>query len=373
MGINNKFFELKFKNIFLLLFFWLMLGYFLGTLTLIWPVRWATNYSIEQKWSQSNQDLLVKGIIVLLIIISFIISFLFTKAFINAKSRIKKYLSVLALITLSGFCVWLWSNPKLIQSDTQTSSIMKENTEFVFGPYPDEYDLQRLKINNFTAVISLLHEAVVPFEPNLLKDEIVNCSNAGIKFINVPMLPWISQNEAALQKLKDIAQNFKGKYYIHCYLGKDRVNLAKRIIETSNSAVKINSELKARSITDLEKFERGEIIKLDSDIYLTPYPTDDEFTGYILNGSFRNIISLFNPDNPTDTLWTNKEKLLCQTFKISLRFFPMDENQPSKKKFEMLSKIIAESERPILIHSYFSDSPNIKSFISYYNSMKLTK
>jgi hypothetical protein len=237
-----------------------MIGYFLGTVTLIWPVRWATNFAIEQKWSQSNQDLLVKGIIGLLIIISFVFSLLFLKQFIIAKSVVKKSLLISMLLILSGFCVWLWSNPKLIQSDTHTTSIITDiNTEFVFGQYPDEYDLQMLKKKNYTAIISLLHEAVVPFEPKLLNEEKINCSNVGIQLINIPMLPWISKNEAALQKLKDIAQNFKGKYYIHCYLGKDRVNLAKRIIETSNSTVKINSELKARSITDLEKFERGEI------------------------------------------------------------------------------------------------------------------
>lgn len=371
MGFKDRYFELSFKNILLLLFFWLMIGYPLGTVTLIWPVRWVTNYAIEQNWTQSTQDLIVKVIIGILVILSFLFALMATRRFINMERGFRKVFYIFFFIVVSGFCVWLWTNPKLIQSDTRTTSIVgSNNTEFVFGPYPDEYDLQRLKDSNYTAVISLLHEAVVPFEPKLLNDEKENCEEVGIQLINIPMLPWISENESALKKLEDFALNNKGKFYLHCYLGKDRVNLAKRIIETANAEIKIKSQLQARSITDLSKFERGEIIKLDENVYVTPYPTDDEFLGYVLNGSFKNIISLFDPKNPKDTLWTNKEKKLCQTFKIPLQFFPFDEPRPAKKKLESLTKLALESEHPLLIHGYASDSPQVKSFVEYYNSSK---
>lgn len=374
MGFTKRFFKISIKSIFYLLLSWLSLGYFLGTLTLIGPVRWATNYAIELNWSQSDQDLLVKGIIVVLVIISFISALFVTRLLVLTQGHFKKFLIFFVLAVLSGFSVWLWINPKLIQADIKSTAVVKnDHTEFVFGQYPDEYELQELKRNNFTAVISLLHEAVVPFEPKLLKDEIEACERVGIELINIPMLPWISSNESSLNKLRSLSQNARGKYFVHCYLGKDRVNLAKRIIEITNSSVKIESNLNARSIEELAKFERGEIIKLEDGVYVTPYPTDDEFTGYILNGSFKNIVSLFNPEDPADTSWTNKETKLCSTFNIPLLYYPLTERNSGKARLAALAGKIREMDRPILIHAYFSDSSPVKKFINYYNSSEVVK
>ncbi|PKL83709.1 MAG: hypothetical protein CVV24_03745 [Ignavibacteriae bacterium HGW-Ignavibacteriae-3] len=374
MGFGKRFFEINIKSIFYLLLSWLSLGYFLGTLTLIGPVRWAINYAAEHNWAQSDQDLLVKGIIVGLVIISFISALFVTRLLVLSEGYFKKFLVFFVLAALSGFSVWLWVNPKLIQADIKNTAVVKnDGTEFVFGQYPDEYELRELKKNNFTAVISLLHEAVVPFEPKLLKDEIEACERVGIELINIPMLPWISSNEGALNELRALSQSARGKYFVHCYLGKDRVNLAKRIIEITNSSAKIASNLNSRSIEELGKFERGEIIKLEEGVYVTPFPTDDEFVGYILNGSFKNIVSLFNPEDPADTSWTNKETKLCSTFDIPLHYYPLTERTSGKTRLAKLAEKIGEMDRPVLIHAYFSDSPYVKKFIDYYNSSILKK
>jgi len=371
MDFNKKYFSLSFKSILLLLLFWLMNGYVLGTALLIGPVRWIADYSKMQSWPQSTEDIVVKSVMVLLLILSFIISLFITRSFLRSDNIFKRIILFILPLILSVGAVWLWMNPGLMQKESNISeTIAKNGSEFVFGSFPEEAKIRLLKEKNFTAIISLMHEAVVPFEPKLIKEEKESCKNVGIELINIPMLPWISENEEALNRLKDLALNKPGKYYVHCYLGKDRVNIAKRVIETSNQTAAINSELKTRSIEDLEEFERGAIIKLEKDVYFTPFPTDDEFMGYILNGSFKNVVSLLDPKNPEDLILIEKEKNFFETFKIPFENYPLRLGKISKRELENEIKKIMKIDRPILIHAFKTNSSQSEIFISAYISSK---
>ena len=371
MSFVKKYFSISFKNILILLLFWLMNGYVLGTALLMGPVRWIVDYSKTQNWSQSAEDIIIKIVIVLLIILSFILSFFMTRSFLRSESIFKRIILFSFPLIFSAGAVWLWMNPRLIQNENSVSeSISKNGSEFVFGSFPEEAKIKLLKERNFTAIISLMHEAVVPFEPKLIEEEKESCKNVGINLINIPMLPWISENEEGLNRLKELALNKPGKYYVHCYLGKDRVNIAKRIIETSNQTAAINSELKTRSIEDLEEFERGAIIKLEKDVYLTPFPTDDEFMGYILNGSFKNVISLLDPKDSEDLVLINKEKNFFETFKIPFENYPIRPKSINKKDLKAEIEKIMKMDRPILIHSFKTNSMQAEIFISAYNSAK---
>ena len=372
MNFRKNYFSLSVKSILLLLLFWLMNGYVLGTALLMGPVRWIADYSKMQSWSQSTEDVVVKIVMVLLVILSFIISLFMTRSFLRSDSIFKRIILFIFPLILSVGAVWLWMNPSLMQKEGNISeTIAKNGSEFVFGSFPEGAKIRLLKEKKFTAIISLMHEAVVPFEPKLIKEEQESCKNVGIELINIPMLPWISENEGALSRLKDLALNKPGKYYVHCYLGKDRVNIAKRVIETSNQTAAINSELKTRSIEDLEEFERGAIIKLEKDVYFTPFPTDDEFMGYILNGSFKNVISLLDPKNAEDLILIEKEKNFFKTFKIPFENYPLRPDKVNKRELKNEIEKIMKMDRPILIHSFKTNSPQSELFISTYNSSKI--
>ncbi|NJD22143.1 MAG: hypothetical protein FIA82_05675 [Melioribacter sp.] len=371
MSFSKKYFSLSFKSLLLLLLFWLMSGYVLGTALLIGPVRWIADYSKMQSWPQSTEDIVVKIVMVILVILSFIISLFITRSFLRSDNIFKRIILFILPLILSAGAVWLWMNPSLMQKESNISeTIAKNGSEFVFGSFPEEAKIRLLKEKNFTAIISLMHEAVVPFEPKLIKEEKESCKNVGIEIINIPMLPWISENKEALNRLKDLALHKPGKYYVHCYLGKDRVNIAKRVIETSNQTAAINSELKTRSIEDLEEFERGAVIKLEKDVYFTPFPTDDEFMGYILNGSFKNVVSLLDPKNPEDLILIEKEKNFFETFKIPFENYPLRPGKTNKRELENEIKKIMKTDRPILIHAFKTNSPQSEMFISAYNSSK---
>lgn len=104
----------------------------------------------------------------------------------------------------------------------------------IIGPYPRESDIEKLiKIKGITVVVSLLNPNI-PFEDSLLEREKEILSERKITFYNVPF-SFINldseDNLLAVSRVKEIIAKHKDeKIYIHCYLGRHRVNfLAKQL------------------------------------------------------------------------------------------------------------------------------------------------
>jgi len=366
---KGRFFNLSFRNILLFLIIWILTAYPLGTLTLLFPVRWIVNLIKALHFSQLTEDLVVNTIIVLLIIITLFVAALITKIIINKNSIAFSISSVVILLITTGGFTWLWMNPDLI--NLGSNIITRQNigdVQFTFGPYPSESDLTELKNEGYTAVISLLHPAVIPFEPKLLADEKKESKSIGLKFINIPTLPWVSRNKTSLEEIKKLAEEGNGKYYVHCYLGKDRVNLVKRIIhQLGNPVAEKNSDWR-RKLTDITSFERGKIIEFDHHKYLTPLPTDDEFFGYVLNGNIKKVVSLLNPDYSPDTIWIHKEQKILKTNLmpyelLTVRLQPYDAN-----KVLQIAEEVKEMQGPILVHGFLTKSPQTDAFITAYKT-----
>jgi hypothetical protein len=169
---KRKYFELSFKNIALFLFLLLLNGFSIGTVTLLGPVRWIVNLRDTLQFTQRTEDFLIKLVIVLFVIVSSYIALLMCSLITKKKSLLISSATMFTLVMITTGMLWLWMNPALIQA--YDGVITQENVgeaEFLFGPYPTERDLLRLKGEGITAVVSLLHPAVVPFEPKLLEDE----------------------------------------------------------------------------------------------------------------------------------------------------------------------------------------------------------
>jgi protein tyrosine phosphatase (PTP) superfamily phosphohydrolase (DUF442 family) len=92
--------------------------------------------------------------------------------------------------------------------------------------------------------------------------------------------------------------------------------------------------------------------------------------GYILNGSFKNVISLLDPKDAEDLKLIAKEKNFFETFKIPFENYPIHPNNINKKELNREVEKIMKMERPILIHSFKTNSPQAEIFISAYNSIK---
>lgn len=104
----------------------------------------------------------------------------------------------------------------------------------IIGPYPEKSELIRLKEKfHITTDISLLTPSL-PQEKSLLEEESKWDKELGLKFYNFPMeyFDLKSQNnyKMVIAIIKFIKQHPNEKFYIHCYLGKNRVGLVKKIL-----------------------------------------------------------------------------------------------------------------------------------------------
>jgi hypothetical protein len=350
-------------------------GFFLGTLTLSFPVRWIVNYSEEQGLSKTSQDLYVKLTIGLFVLATFLLAYFLTKKTIQSTGKRFAVATFTILIAGASGSLYYWMNPTKFNKATLSEESEKSgNVEFYFGSYPDEEMLEDLKNKKFTGIISLLHPAVIPFEPKLIEDEKILCKKVGIPFISAPMLPWVSDNKKSLDEILKLVEAGKGKYYVHCYLGVDRANLVKNFISKSGDKINIVNTLSntGRKLDTIAAFERGKITKLGEKVYLTPFPTDEEYISFILSTDVKTVVSILNPENPDDTLWIHKEEKLLQLYKMNYVNIPFTNNLTAAEVASKLSKIVA-LQRPIVIHAFSDKSPGLTKLVEGYRGLNQKK
>jgi hypothetical protein len=279
---------------------WLLVGLILGTAVLIGPVRLLTEGMGEAGWEQKSQDHVLIVVILLYLALSLVLTRYVVGIMLRARNRNTRW-AIAAVFTLVGaVTAWQWSNPaKLLASiagggDAGTFAAAG-GAEFVFGAYPDEDKLRELQVRGITAVISLQHPGVI-VEREGISAERDATKLLGITLIQAPMLPWVSNNAESLTKLRLIARRGKGKFYVHCGLGRDRVNVAKRVIEAEGKKVAVTSDLiAATGFADrATPFERGSLTEIDDGKWIVPYLNEHEMFGFLLGGQGGHVISLLD-------------------------------------------------------------------------------
>ncbi|HEX8213589.1 MAG TPA: hypothetical protein VF584_25695 [Longimicrobium sp.] len=342
-------------------YLWGTIGFFAGTLTLLGPVRWMTTALRARGGAERTEDLLVRAVIVLLLAGTGYLAWRLARRTDAPGSR-GRWGVPLATTALAGLALVLWMNPRLVNSAEEVAG--GEGERFVFGPYPDRERLAELKRRGFTGVISLLHPAVVPFEPRLIAQENAAARAVGIPLIHTPMLPWISENESSVQRLRALAKSDGGRYYVHCYLGKDRVNVVRRILRDSDVPLRVaEAENGARRIADVPAFERGGIYHFGDSVHVAPYPTDEEWVGYVLSGSVRQVLSLLDPANPEDTVWIRKEQELARRYSMRVESAPIRALPYDPAQALAAVRHARARERPLMVHAFRSVSPATEAFV----------
>jgi len=371
--MNKKFIENPLYKWSILLYFFTTIFFPLGFYTLLaGPSKWVVEAALKNSWSEQNEKLIERLIILLLVIGSLILAFLIRRIFLSKKNAIFRYsiFSFLTLLFVSSIYIFTFkqdlfvrlSGRNPINSVQTTVSDSGKNIEFILGAYPDFKELRRLKAAGFTGIVSLLNELVVPAEPNLIREEEKNAKKIGIDLVRIPMLPWVSGNNESIEQIHKLVKTGHGKYFVHCYLGRDRVNVFRKIVRDLGASSSTLQNDVVRHIEDLKTFERGPYTKLYKDIYLTPFPTDDEFFGYIVNGQISSVISLLNPKDPLDTAWVSREKRILLRYGVKYINLPvLDEKD--KKGFQHLIDSFPKIKRPIVIYKYSSSDPLYKKII----------
>lgn len=303
---------------------WLVLGFFSGTLLLVGPVRWITTYFRTQGYRQGTEDAVMIGVIVLFVLLSAVLAWIVVTQMNRCATR-KARLSYPVLLTIgAGLCLWAWTNPAIMAGAAGgvSGTVSAGGAEFVFGPYPDRQRLEQLKKEGYTAVVSLQHPAVLPFEPPGIAEETRAAQEIGLTFIHAPMLPWISANDAALNRIRELARQGDGRYYVHCGLGRDRANVVKRMLEREGAAVAAGEGyMEARTFATRmaegnAPMERGQLKRIDDEVFLVPYPNKHEMFGNMLSGQVAHVLMLLDEWDPQQKPWVAEARARFSEFDV---------------------------------------------------------
>jgi protein tyrosine phosphatase (PTP) superfamily phosphohydrolase (DUF442 family) len=362
----------KIQSIILFLYLWLCIGFPMGLwILLAGPSKWLSEYARSTDMEMSKENLFGKLIIILYVIVAFFLALLIHRIVKRSTTKMIKWLlpSILTVVLFTSVYIfsfhpqWLisYSGEIPVRNVEMNQDKNSDRLEFVFGSYPNEAMIKSLKDQGYDGIISLLHELVVPAEPTLIKKEIEIAKKYDIKVINMAMLPWISGNEETLQYAKKFIENEKGLYYAHCYLGRDRVNIFKSVAQKYGAKTTTESTIINRRLEDSPNWERGNYFKLEESVYLTPYPTDDEFMKYVLNDYFKTVISLLDNKIENNQKWIAKEDKLFSEYPMEYIHSPTA-SPFGREGLEQLKILINTKEKPILLHGFLT-TDSISKFI----------
>lgn len=356
-----------------ILYTWLMVGFVLGTAVLLGPVRWSTEAIRQTGGSQQVENLLVMAIIAVYVALSLLLAVWLGRASPVRPEPVWRRRSPLWLTALALATVFLWLQPEMLTgagagADAETEIVEAGGVRFHFGPYPSEQDLERLKSEGYAGVISLLHPAVIPFEPKLMRDETKAAGRVGIPLISLPMLPWVGDNASSLDSLRAIARTGGGRYYVHCYLGRDRVSVALRAIASVSEELVEGDLTPPAELQMRDHFERGEVIVLEDSVFLTPYPTDEEFFAFVVGGGINTVVSLLDPARESDVQWIDKEKHILAENAIPLVSLPLKRSPYDPHQVLELVRHVKTLPRPVLVHAFLGKSPETAAFEAAYTA-----
>jgi hypothetical protein len=315
---------------------WILVGLVLGTAVLIGPVRLITEGMGEAGWEQSSQDHVLIVVILLYLVLSLLLTRWIVGIMFRARSRNTRWAIAAVVTLLAAGTAWEWSNPAkmlagLAGGGDGGAFDIAGGARFIFGAYPDEPKLIQLKRQGVTAVISLQHPGVLIEREGIIAER-ESAKRLHLNLIQAPMLPWVSDNEGSLAKLRLIARTGKGVFYVHCGLGRDRVNVAKRVIEAEGSKVALSSDIMAATaFADRpDPFERGSLSHFDHGKWLIPYPNKHEMFGFVLGGQGGHVVSLLDPLDPEQSAWNREMEPLMKEYSIPFTMRPLRANDPAR-------------------------------------------
>ncbi len=290
---------------------WFTIGLFTGTLVLVVAVRGILDVVQRLGWGQSAQNRLLVGVILLFVVVSFMLARRVVRFLYRQQPRTRQ-VALVALAIPAVLTLYAWSNPARflarIAGTTGSTYAMRNGPTFLFGSYPDDERLRALKQQGVTAIVSLQSPAVL-VEISGINEERASAAKIGLRFVEAPMLPWVSDNTESLEKIKQLALHGSGTYYVHCGLGRDRVNIAKRLIESlepqTRARVASTTGLKSAAGFErrTERFERGMPMKLQEGAWVIPLLNEAEFYGFILQGQPGKLLIVLDTTDVAQRTW----------------------------------------------------------------------
>lgn len=352
---------------------WLMIGLFTGTLVLVLFVRGIINALHEAGFGATIENRVLMGVMAAFVVASFLLTRAVVRRLYRTRSIRTRRIALGALIVPGLFSMWAWSNPTMllarIAGSDSSSVIMRGGPTFIFGPYPDGERMAQLKKEGVKSIISLQHPSVL-VEVQGIHSEEENAKRLGMELIHAPMLPWVSDNRASLDKIRQIARTGRGVYYVHCGLGRDRVNVVKRVVESmsANTPVQLAAARDLQEAKGLEQrtapFEHGRLFELKPGVWLVPIPNRMELSE-ILFGARAEVLLVLDPADAAQKKWLADAESELRSYIIPFAVVPFTERDAADtaRVARLVSRIDALPGRVTVVvpRTPFSTHPGERS------------
>jgi len=295
-------------------------------------------------WSQPEIDQTLSLAVYGWVLVSFVAATVYSHLTLQVARPVAALSLAGVMVVAAGFVFHEFLQAQSLMVAGRTAKIEEVSGRLSFGPYPDKNELKLLRAQGYDGVISLLHPAI-PFEAVLLEEEKKNAAEVGLQVYSRPMLPWISENRAALNSIRVLIQQPSQRYYVHCYLGQHRVNLVRRMagFGTSEGDAAENHELP-------DHLERGLLFSYENKrIVVGPFPSDEEWFGILLRHGIREVVSTLSPDSPEDRGMIGKMRKISQDYDFVLTERPLDGKAPDRDAVERLAQYLKKDERRVYV------------------------
>ncbi len=273
---------------------------------------------------------------------------LYSFLFLQRRKDLPAGIGVLAFILLASFGTFYFLlDTDLMAAVGQLGEGSVENEQLTFGPYPDTRRVEQLENEGYDGIITLLNPSI-PFESVLLDQELQQGEETGIEIYSYTMLPWVSENEESLAAINELVAENEGRYYIHCYLGKHRVELVRReLTEATGDAVTVEEEPLKSSL------ERGRLSAFDQEqIVLGPYPTDEEWVDAVLRRNVKEIVSTLDPANPEDASLIQEERQIAEDNDLIFTEIPLDPESPDPTTVREIADYVRSLDHKVYVHDF---------------------
>jgi hypothetical protein len=348
---------------------WLMIGLFTGTLVLVVVVRGLISALQQFGLGADAENRVLVGVILAFVFASFLLTRSVVKRVYRVSSIRARRLAFSALVIPGALSMWAWSDPTRvlagIAGGESTRLRLAGGPEFVFGPYPQPERLAELKRGGFTAVVSLQHPGVLVEVQGIAREKEA-ARRLGLELIQAPMLPWVSDNAESLEKIRALARTGRGKYYVHCGLGRDRVNVVKRVVESmALEDVRLGQADDLKEVQSFatrgEPFERGRLFEIRPGAWLVPLPNEAELA-FTVFGSPGRVVAVLDPADPLHREWLDRAKREFHSYAIPFATIPFTESDAgSPQRTALLINRLRSEPGPltIVVHrTPFSSAPS---------------
>ncbi|AXI00134.1 hypothetical protein DV702_10640 [Sporosarcina sp. PTS2304] len=308
----------------------------------------------DRGWSQFKIDTVMKYFVVGWVAFGFVVSFLYYFIVVK-RNRWRLTWTIVAcslFLCLAGLYYFMNTGSGLVQS---SQGEVVEGDRFTFGPYPEKEDLVQLKAQGYDGVITLL-SPTLPIEKPLLDQEIRSAEEVGLDVHSLPMLPWVGDNSKSIERVRELIKEDK-KYYVHCYLGRHRVDVIKQVVNEETGDEQY--QLRFLQPTTLE---RGSLFYFpDQSIVMGPFPTEEEWFTRIKRGEVEEVVSLLK--DPQDSEWPLKEKKIVAELQMTYTSMPIVE-EPSIREIRKIAEYLQSLDHKVYVHD-FSNSPALMMLETY--------